>query len=735
MSAADVDLKDVREEFDYDRNNWQSIRDAAAIDIQYVAGNPWTEDDLKQRANRPTVAPEEMGQYFNQVINQLRLNPRGMKFSPVGGGASEAGARFYQNKAREIEYRSNASIAYIQAAENAIQRSYGFVRITRKYASPTSANQELWIEGFPNPNMVMPDSDALRPDSSDMTRCWVFRWMPQSEFKRAYPSATVTSFSSYSTVAPAWVKGNQILVAERWWIANTSSTLHLIRVNGQESQVLAADLEKMRTQAPGTFEYARELRPVELPKVRMVMTNGLEELGDVHDWPGKYIPIVSCYGKVLYTERDQAMTREILSMTRFGRATWKSYCYACSQQLEVLGMTPKAPLGMYRGQMNPAELGNLAKSMHEPVAALTYGFTAEGAAPGQNLPPPMRIDYPAAQHLQALEIVIEGWRRKIQASMGSNFLPTQAQRRNEKSGVALDKIEQSASTGTFHFVDNYNHMIRQVGVIVEDLITPIHDYMGVTGVIEADGKAASQRINDPNDPKAVNTKGDYLVTVSEGQSSDSQREAAQDFTEQLVSNIALIAQVAGPKPAAAILSRSIKMRLNSPEGDQIAEILEPPEYKSKEGQPPATPREMGMQQEIQKLQAMLQKAAQDHQAKVVEQQGKMAITQEQEKHEDYRASLDREVKLAVAAITAQAKQVLQDQALFYEERSRVGAQLHDQAMGNRDTAKNIHLATLDATEAAHDRVHDLNIAGLDHAHALDAGQQAAALTPQPEAGI
>jgi hypothetical protein len=65
----------------------------------------------------------------------------------------------------------------------------------------------------------------------------------------------------------------------------------------------------------------------------MYLTNGLEILHE-QEWLGKYIPIVSCYGKVLYVDEGGEAKRQILSMTRFGRDPWKAFCYACSQELE-----------------------------------------------------------------------------------------------------------------------------------------------------------------------------------------------------------------------------------------------------------------------------------------------------------------------------------------------------------------------------------------------------------------
>ena len=77
---ADI-LTELQERHEYTKTAWHEVRKEAAIDMQYVNGDPWDADDKIQRKNRPTIAPEEMGQYFNQVINQLWANPRGVKFA------------------------------------------------------------------------------------------------------------------------------------------------------------------------------------------------------------------------------------------------------------------------------------------------------------------------------------------------------------------------------------------------------------------------------------------------------------------------------------------------------------------------------------------------------------------------------------------------------------------------------------------------------------------------------
>lgn len=752
MSRSDRDtLKDIKERHEYAEQKWLPIRREAQMDMQYVSGDPWTANDRLQRKDRPIVAPEEMGQYFNQVINQLRSNPRGMKFAPNGNGANDQGARFYQNKARETEYRSHAKIAYITAAENAIQRSYGFLRLELRYQSPRSVNQDIWIEGFPDPDMVLPDPDAKRPDSSDMQYCFVDQWDDQKEFKRAYPDAKLTDFGSFAATNRDWIVGTKVRKAEYWTIQTRLRKLLLVQppaLHLQAPNRLIAPPQQRPPQPMQVFEdeftemhipgarVLRELREVDYPEVFMYLTNGIEILHD-QQWSGKYIPIVSCYGKVLFVPNEGGESeRKMLSMTRFGRDPWKSMCYCDSQALEILGQVPRASIIAAEGQLAGHE-AEWAEAPHVPKAYLIYKPVLDSLG-GTPIPPPQRAAYMQSDNLQATMMAREVFRQAVQSAMGSNFLPSAAKQRDEKSGVALGKIDQSMSTGTFHFIDNYDGLIRQTAVIYEDLLDKVLDYTGETNVMEDENTAKSVRINDKSDPDAIDVRGDYLVTVSTGPSSDSERDSVEEFTNTLVSNLPEIAQIAGPEAAKQLLGRSIRFRNGGPMMDQIADIIDPPPPNGADGKP-IPPELQAAHAQIKTLQQQLQQAGQVIQTKQVEQQGKMAIAQVDNKADLQKAALDRETKLAVAEIQAQAKQALQDMALFYEERSRIGAQIHERAMGGQDIAHNVHLAKLDAAhqsiENTKDRIHEhvqakaaaaagAQASAQQHAQGLDAQQQA-----------
>lgn len=734
--TGDTLLDDILAEYEYDTNNWRPIRREAATDMQYVNGNPWDSDDEKIREDRPTVAPEEMSQYRNQVINGLMANPRGAKFAPRGSGASDRGAEFYQNKWREIEYRSHGSQQYVVTADNVLQRSYGFLRLRTKYSSPRSANQEIWLEAFADPDMVLPDTDGMQLDGSDWKRCVVEEWLHENEFKRLYKDASTISFSTEGRTEQQkkWIAGKRVRRAECWRIVTRPRTLVLVQppapamgaqpgqmLNLQQAapprplQVFEDELPKLQAKFGGRVQVIRQLRAVDYPTVKCYMTNGVEILSE-SDWAGQYIPIVPCYGKVLYVpeggDKGGDSEKVILSMTRFGRAPWKSYCYACSQELEVLAIVPKTSMLAIEGQFEGHET-EIEESMYKPKAFVYYKKTTEATGDAA-LERPEPINYPVGQHLQALELVKEGFRRAIQAAMGSNFLPTNAQRINDKSGAALDKIDEVASQGTYHFVYAYESMIRRAGIIGEDLMDKIYDYQGETAVRTADDKDLIVAINDPANQEAYATAGEYGVTVSTAPSTDSERQAAEAFTDALLKQINMIAEVAGPKIAAAMLAISIRMRAAQlgPMAGKLADLIEPPEFKEQDGKPP-DPRLVSAQAQIQQLTEQLKQAGFIIQSEQVKGETKFRIEQMKVEATSADKAADREVKLAVAAISAKTDRM----ALLLEESRLVGVRMLDAAEALRGE---IHAAR----ESAHERIHDRVERAKDRAHAAIAGEVA-----------
>jgi hypothetical protein len=661
-------LKEIRDRYDAGMEAWRTVRDEAKTDMRYVSGDPWEPKDRETRKNagRPCLSLDELGQYFNQVINDVRANPRAVKFSPTGNGANDKTAEFYADKMREIEYRSHAQIAYTTAFENAVHRSYGWLRLATEYRSPRAMTQEIVIRDIPNPDMVIADPESTRPDSSDMRWLFHFERWKQSEFSRRFPKAAIQSFEEYRGEAPAWVQDSTIVVAEYWRVESERKRLLLL----SDGSTVFED-ERAKAQPPALRRVAAAIglaapapaapevvdsRDVDVPRVRMYLTNGLEILEE-HDWAGKAIPFVSCYGKILYVDSGKGAERTIMSMTRLARDPYMLYCYYRTGQSELVGMTPKFPYFVYEGQLDPTELVNLQKSLHEPVAVIRVRPYVEGMPPGTPLPPPSRQPYEPP--IAALEMGAEAARRAIQAAMGISPLPTSAQRRNEKSGIALQQIEESQQRGTFHFVDHYDDMIRRVGELTEDLIDKVYDTPQDVGIRDKNEQAKIVRINDPADPESIPTQGDHLVTISTGPSFESERTAGMAFADSIVQNLPNIAAISGPQAAASILAKAIKLQNIGTIGDDIADIIRPQPIQNPDGSPP-TPEQLqqalaqsqGQLQQMQQQMAEMGKALETDQIKA---QRDLEIEQARQAAETERARVRAEFEMARAAEDNAAK--------------------------------------------------------------------------------
>lgn len=688
----DADITELRDLFAHDTAEWKPIRDEGTKDMRHVAGDPWEPRDreLREKVGRPVLSLDELSQYINQVINEVRANKRAVKFSPVGNGANDETAAFYADKMREIEYRSRAQIGYTTAFENAVQRSYGFVRVNTRYAHSRAVNQDLWIDPVPNPDLVTPDAEALMPDLSDMTHCWVRERWDDDDFNRKWSKAkikTTQGRGELMRLAPDWVKERGVFVGEYWKIKTKPRTLLIVQIAAPQPPKSMLGLQQATQPDPvGIFEDELEGQPlpgtllgerkVDDPTVYQYLTNGLETLEE-HTWPGKYIPIIGCFGKVLYVDAGGGAKRKILSMVRLARDPYMLYCYYRTCEAELVGMTPKFPYFVYEGQLAPVELNNLAKSLHEPVAVIKVKPTIEGL-PSTLGPLPFPQRQPYEPPIQALEFGAEAARRAIQAAMGQSPLPTMAQRKNEKSGVALKQIEETGQRGSFHFTDHYLDMLTHVGVVTEDLMDKIYDSARDVGIRKANDTAEVVRINDPSRPKSVSTKGDHLVTVSTGPSFDSEREAASDFAD-------VLAQIS-PETFMLLGPLIVKLKNLGPIGDEIAELLEAM-------QPP----------QVQQLRAAKGEQADPAQQVQAERQKRQAIEQQVE-------LLSKELTERVKQIeTEQVKQAAARETKAMELKAQHQLQVELQEMKNAAT---IRVAEINAavkgyvTEAQHAARHE-----------------------------
>jgi len=644
-------LRDIREDFSYFKDFWRENHSEAKIDLRFVAGDPWEPADrmLREDNNRPVLCPDELDQYLNATINNLRQNKRAIKVNPKGSGANDADAEKRSAVIRGIEYASNAQSAYTNAFENAINCGMGFFRVTTKIISKDN-EVEPRIKIIENPLSVLLDPNSKEADFSDQKRCFVLDIMRQRDFAKKYPKAEKKSFTADdTTVAPDWFAAENIVVAEYWRIDDYDE-------NGEG----------------GT--------------VTQYITNGVEIL-EKTAWPGSWIPIITVTGKKVYVPSGGEMKRMYYSMIRKARGPQMMLAYIASQEAEEYGMAPRAPVMGYVGQFE-TDKDAWDELNRVPRAYIQVDPIVDGAG-GNTLPLPVRA--PFSPNTQAYEVGFERWRRSIQSAMGITPLPTAAQRQNEKSGIALDKIQSQQAIGSFHFTDNFDRAIENCGRQLDELITKVMDTPRQVGTRNPDDSHTLMPVapggqmpqatpgQAPPNPDDVfdPAKGDFDVTISTGMSYQSQREAASDFADTLISELGELPIAPGAK--AKLLSMAITLKDIGPIGDAMSKIIDP----DGDGQP-LPPQ---AQQAIQQAQAQAQHAMATAQQLSLEKHGKMWETQGklQEIQAKFQADMSLEDKklatqIAVAQINTKAQILADREAAVKDLEAQFHQQSHEAAM-------------------------------------------------------
>jgi hypothetical protein len=268
--------------------------------------------------------------------------------------------------------------------------------------------------------------------------------------------------------------------------------------------------------------------------------------------------------------------------------------------------------------------------------------------------------------------------------MGISPLPTAAQRDNEKSGVALERIDNQESVGSYHFVAGYDRAVTRGGRILESWIPVVYDTERDVALRQKDESNRLVKLNTPE--PYLNDKGEtehfpieedseHDVAVSSGPSFQSQYDAVSDFLDHLIEQLPKLP--IAPPQAQKLLSLAIQMKQLGPKGDQMAEIISPPNSAA---QAQAQQQAAMVQQQlaeaqvvIQKLTAEVQQLNLERQAKVIETAGKKDIEQ-----------MKIEAQVLVAEISTKAQQMSERIDLFMDMAKQFHAQVHEKQMQAAD---------------------------------------------------
>lgn len=692
-------LKEIRENYTTFEEGWRPIREEGDRDMLCVGGDPWDskEREFRDKYDRPVLSWDELSPYVNQLVNDPRQNKRAIKINPRGAGATNVTAQLREDKMREIQYNSRAQSAFTTAFQASAERSYGWFGINSRLVadglteeqyeelSKTSPEklfeQELYIYRIANPNSVLPNPAYKEQDASDMTECFVEERMQRSEFKRRWKNAKYTDWDGdFANAAPGWQQEKIVRVAAYYKAIIKRRKLYLLdglkdkedraalygeELPGGEDKWLADEENKKRV---------RRDRTIETRRIKQYWTNGLEILEESDEIPIRWIPLILVAGKEMWIDEGSGAKRRLLSLVRFARDPYMTYCYIRSSEAEEAGMAPKSPIMGYVGQFE-TDRQNWENLNKIPTAFIQVDAVTDPTDPNKLLPLPTRPQF--TPNFEKYEVFAEAARRAIRTACGGSNLPVEAQRVNDKSGVALKEIESSEDRGTFHFIDNFNFSLEHAGRVIDAWFPYVYDTKRDIAIMKADGEFKTITINDEEymekdaNGQAVQqhydaVTGDHGVTVETGKDAASQRDEVKDLLQNVMGELQQIAAISPPGAAAKLLALSIRLAALGPLGNEMADTIDPPDAEKQKGAALQTAQQQAQQAQlvIQEMQKELQQLKLEKAGKVIDNEYKMRLQQLENSAETFQKQLDRDIKVLIAEISSQAQDMAQRQEMF-----------------------------------------------------------------------
>lgn len=615
-------------------------RTMALEDIRFAKlGEQWPAEIIKARQieKRPCLTINKMPAFIRQVVNDARLNKPSIKVRPVDSSGDPETAEIINGLIRNIEYTSNADVAYDTAIECAVTGGFGYIRVGLDYAYDDSFDMDLTIERMINPFAVYGDPNSTAADGSDWDVAFVIDRLPKADFRRKYKGKAEIDFdsSAWKDAGSDWIDEETVTIAE-WWQREEVERVIVKMSDGRvfSQEQLDGDEDLQLALQAGAIQI-EDTRKAKTHKITQTIMSGVDVL-ETNDWPGRFIPIVPVYGDE-FTVEGKRYFRSLINQAKDAQ---RMFNYWRTTSTELVALAPRVPWIGRKGTFDSDERWNSANT-----ASHSYlEFDTE-------MPQRQPLDVgPAGGALQEALNAADDMKAIIgmyDASLGA--------RSNETSGKAIMARQREGDVSTFHFIDNLSRAIRALGRILIDLIPHVYDGPRVVRIIGEDGKEDIREVNQETQAKDKKgqpvedemgqavmamhdlTAGKYDLTVSSGPSFTTRREEAAAQMTEMIRSLPM---------SAPILGASLAKNMDWPGADEIAEKLEKMDPTNQPQIPPEMQAQMQQGQEM--IQQLQQENAQLKQDTATEQQ-KLAMQEQSEM-----AKIAMQERVAMAKLNSEA---------------------------------------------------------------------------------
>jgi len=607
----DDTLKEAQEAFQLAQESEADNRAEALDDLRFARlGEQWPKEmeAKRRRDGKPCLTINRLPAFIRQVVNDARQNKPSITVHPADSKSDPETAEIISGLIRNIEYASDADVAYDTALESAVTTGLGYFKIGLDYAHDDTFDLDLKIEAVPDPTTIYADPRSTSFDSSDWDVAFEVEPMSKDRFEAMFKGADPVNWSvDYHGVGSPWLDEEQVMVAAWWTREEAKSKLLALAAPGAEPQVVAEEVYKARKDEFDALGLTvlRE-REVTGWKVKRRLITGAEVIEE-SEWPGRFIPIVPVYGDVVVVDGK----RQFRSLVRDAKDPQRMFNYWRTVSTEMVALAPRAPFIGRKGAFDTdAEKWSTANT--ESHSYIEYD--------GAEAPQRQGFVGPPAGALQEALNASDDMKSVMglyDASLGAKS--------NETSGRAIIARQREGDTSNFHYIDNLSRAIKHAGRILIDLIPRVYSAPRIVRVLGADMKPQTVPVNQPHEAQddqgnAIQRiyelgAGKYDLTVEAGPSYTTKREEA---ASQMIEFVRAF-------PAAApVMGDLLAKNLDWQDADEIAKRLQSLLPPAAQGQNPqlmqAQQQMQQMGQQLQQLQAELKAAKTSEEAKAAETQ-------------------------------------------------------------------------------------------------------------------
>lgn len=502
--------------------------------LKFRWGDQWPEGARNDRKTdgRPCLTVNHTDVACTRIENQLRQQRPRIKVHPVSDATVDKAGKV-AGLIREIETRSNASIAYDAGVAMAKDIGWGYWRIGAEYLDPRSFYQQLKIIPIFNPFAVYDDPSAVMPAGEDRNWLVIAEDMPRAEYKRRYPRAENCEYSF--TEAPGdfvldWESKTHVRLAEYFRIFERRDCLYLFSDGSvkleSELNPKQGDIAKILAAVGVKVEDKRDTytRQVEWYKL-----NG-RKVVDRRKLPGLYIPVIKCEGNKLRVN-GSVMRKGMIENLKDPATIFN---YAETVKAERYALTPKAPWVAYEGvtEGHPEWTDANRKNYSTLVAKAVLGPDGQTLLPLPQRQNPAQVEAGMAEWSAAAE-------RNLMAVAGMPQENPEISARVVSGNKYLQRRQGMQDLTHFQYYDNQTYSIMWTGIILVDLFQYYYDTKRVQRIIGEDGVPEMVTLNerDENDqpiPDQNFKVGRYDIVMDTGPGYATKREeAAENMLELL----------------------------------------------------------------------------------------------------------------------------------------------------------------------------------------------------------